>query len=93
MLLTGLKSSPGSVTEGSVFPVDAHEYVEAKRRMLIEEAEHERLVALVPHTSNGGVRHVVAGACYRVAGWLDGEWYGRPAESVREDWVTDTVAA
>ncbi|HEY3063929.1 MAG TPA: hypothetical protein VGL99_33580 [Chloroflexota bacterium] len=76
-----------------MYPFDAHEYIESKRRLLIAEAEQARLAALVPHTSHGGVRHMVAGACYRVAGWLDGEWYGRPAESGRDDWVSETVAA
>jgi len=79
--------------EGGMFPIDPHEYVESKRRMLLEEAAQERLAALAPHSGTGGVRHVVAGACYRVAGWLDGEWYGQPVESRREDWVSETVAA
>ena len=76
-----------------MFPNNADQFVEFKRQELIAEADHERLLAQVPHTSNSRVRHGLAHACYRVANWLDGEWYARPAESGPEDWVRESSPA
>jgi len=68
-------------------------FVDYRRQQLLEEAEHERLIAQLPHSAGPSVRHGLAHACYRMANWLDGDWYSRPARSGHEDWVQESVVA
>jgi hypothetical protein len=72
--------------------MDPGQMIRLRQQELHEAAEHERLLALVPRAP-GGLRHGLASACYRLADWLDQEWYGRPAESGREDWARSTLGA
>jgi hypothetical protein len=76
-----------------MFANQADQFVAYRRQELLEEAEHERLLAQVPHASHHGVRHGLASACYRVANWLDADWYAQPVKSGREDWVGESVVA
>jgi hypothetical protein len=76
-----------------MFANQADQFVDYRRQQLLEEADHERLLAQLPHTAGPGVRHGLASACYRMANWLDADWYARPAKSGREDWAQESVVA
>jgi hypothetical protein len=55
------------------------------QRELIEQAEHERLIALATQRDGhaSSLRHDLAAACYRLAEWLDTrDRYQSPVESV-----------
>ncbi len=71
--------------------IDYSALVDNTRDTLMAEAEQARLAALVPATP--GVRHRLAEACYRIAGWLDAGGYVRPAEKGLENWVSGPVSA
>jgi hypothetical protein len=76
-----------------MYPHQIDLFVEYHRQELEDEVAHARLLAQLPRRSGGAVRHGLALACYRAASWLDGEWYARPAESGREDWVHESAPA
>jgi hypothetical protein len=76
-----------------MFVNQSDHFITYRRQELLDEANHERLLALLPRQSGMGVRHGLASACYRVANWLDADWYARPAESGREDWVRESIVA
>jgi hypothetical protein len=65
---------------------------------LVREAERARLAAQLPH-SQSRVRHELAIACYRLAGWLDdendddhGDEYLPPIGSGRSDLVARSAS-
>jgi hypothetical protein len=62
-------------------------YIAEKQRDLIQEAERERLIALLPHQPSVA-RHLVAQACRGMAAWLEGpKQYIRTPESRQTDLV------
>jgi hypothetical protein len=75
-----------------MFPIDADHFVEFRRQTLIEEAQHERLLAELPHAASG-MRRGLASACYRIATWLDADWYARRLDASRDDWVRESATA
>jgi len=76
-----------------MFPNQTDQFVAFKQQQLLLEADHERLLAQLPHSTRGGMRHGLAIACVRVANWLDAERYSRPSESGHDDWVSKSLAA
>lgn len=53
--------------------LDLATLVETRRQMLVQEAEHERLLAtLRRRQEQSGVRRRLAAACLGLADWLDG---------------------
>ena len=66
---------------------DLNLFADLKRKDLLREAEHERLVAQV-RRQGSPVRHELAAACYRLADWIDNpKRYLQRSESGRVDWA------
>jgi hypothetical protein len=58
-----------------------------RRQQLHAEAEHERLLSLLPHRESR-VRRELALACVRLANWLDEPaGYVQLPDAGREDWA------
>ena len=72
--------------------LDLNPLIDSKHQMLLDEAERERLAAQLPRTS-GGLRHALAAACYRLAGWVDASRYVQPSESGPANWARGSVSA
>ncbi len=71
--------------------LDPIQLIDDHRRWLEAEAEHERLVAQLPHRPSPAedVRRGLALACYRLASWLDAPaGYVQLPEAGPEDWAT-----
>jgi hypothetical protein len=67
---------------------DPAEHIAIRRRELLADAEHRRLLAQLPRRPSF-LRHELALACQRLANWLDDPaGYVQPAESGPEHWAT-----
>jgi hypothetical protein len=65
---------------------------EYRRQTLVQEAEHQRLLAQLPRRGHGGLRPRLARACRRLADWLDGrDGYLSPPETGRSYFAARTV--
>jgi hypothetical protein len=73
--------------------VDPTEHVAFHRQQLLDEIEHQRLLAqLPPHGFQ--VRRSLALVCARLADWLDEPTrYVQPGESGPEHWATPSASA
>ena len=65
----------------------------ARRQQLIEEADHERLLAQLPHRQHRPLlRRGLAVICHRLANWLDGSnGYVSLPESGPAYWVPRSI--
>jgi hypothetical protein len=71
--------------------LDSTQLLDEHRRQLEAEAEHERLIAQLPHGPSPAatMRRGLALACYRLATWLDAPaGYVQLPDVGPEDWVT-----
>jgi hypothetical protein len=75
--------------------VDTVEHIALRRRELLAEAEHQRLVALALAGRHSTFRRDLALACYRLADWLDTSAgrYVQPADSGLEYWASPYLRA
>jgi hypothetical protein len=61
------------VEEDTSVSLDPSVLIYARRQQLIEEADHERLLAQLPGYDRGPhLRRGLAIVCHRLANWLDG---------------------
>ncbi|MDQ3809292.1 MAG: hypothetical protein M3336_03280 [Chloroflexota bacterium] len=72
--------------------VDLGDLIACRQQALLEEAAHERLLALLPRRP-GALRRGLAAACYRMADWLDTSRYSQTASSGGESFSREAASA
>jgi hypothetical protein len=71
--------------------IDPMHHLATRHQTLLDEANHERLLALLPPRYSPA-RRGIAFVCRRLANWIDDpKRYVRPADAGPADWVTHSA--